>query len=167
MKPEIYLIPKGFTGKVNIIFNQNGIPKKYQTLTGKDTVYICEVGTPIKYEKGTRVYEIPSDGILLTQFSDEYGFTNRKYFYVDEQGKRYPLETYNYIHRDSGQIKYNVKDIQKIGIFGDGTTGSYGNENIKYQEFVVSNYQNLQIIFSKEKNHEFETKVISKVHLTD
>ena len=46
---ETYLIPQGFTGRVNVIFSR------------KD-------GAPTKYENNRRVYEIPANGVLLTQF---------------------------------------------------------------------------------------------------
>ena len=39
-EPEDYLIPEGFKGRVNVIFNQQN-------------------GVPAKYENGRRVYEIP------------------------------------------------------------------------------------------------------------
>ena len=65
-EPETYLIPKGFTGRVNVIFNQKN-------------------GAAIKYENGRRIYEIPSNGILLTQIKDEYGIINHQYYYVDSR----------------------------------------------------------------------------------
>ncbi|MDP4255061.1 MAG: hypothetical protein Q8938_13715, partial [Bacteroidota bacterium] len=47
-EPETYLIPKGFQGRATIIFNQ-------------------KLGVPSKYENGRRVYEMPLNGILLSQ----------------------------------------------------------------------------------------------------
>jgi len=70
---EDYLIPQDYKGRVNIIFNQ-------------------KQGAEIRYENGSRVYEIPSSGILLTQFKDEYGRTDHHYFYVEKTGKRTKLE---------------------------------------------------------------------------
>jgi len=60
-EPETYLIPREFTGRVDVIFNR------------KD-------GSPPKYENGRRVYEIPSSGVLLTQFKDEYGLVDHRYY---------------------------------------------------------------------------------------
>lgn len=66
---EIHLIPKGFTGTVAIIFGQaDGIPQKW--------------------EKGKRVYEIPANGILKTQFSFNAGLISDKYYYIDNSGHR-------------------------------------------------------------------------------
>jgi len=73
---EIYLLPDGFKGKVNIVFNQIK-------------------GVPPKYEGGKRAYEIPNNGILLTQFKDEYRIVKHEYFYVDSLNKRVPLRLFN------------------------------------------------------------------------
>jgi hypothetical protein len=124
-EPETYLIPKGFRGRVSIIFNQ------------KD-------GAPIRYENGRRIYEIPSNGILLTQFKDEYGIINHEYYYVDSFGSRYGLPIYQDEHKNDGTITPVVKNMNEIGIFLDGTTGVYGNtddiRSVKWQEFIVTNY---------------------------
>lgn len=66
---EIHLIPDGFTGTVVIIFNQpDGIPQKW--------------------ERGRRVYEIPVNGILKTQFSFNKGLIDDKYYYINAIGQR-------------------------------------------------------------------------------
>jgi hypothetical protein len=127
-EPETYLIPKGFTGRIDVILDQaNGLPKKY--------------------ENGRRVYEIPSNGILLTQFKDEYGIVNRQYFYVDSVGKRFSIPIYKYEHNEDGTVSPIVKDKEEIGVFIDGTTGIYGgvaDKRIPYQEFIVSNLNRLK-----------------------
>lgn len=129
-EPETYLLPKGFTGRVDVILNQKN-------------------GAPVKYENGRRIYEIPANGIFLTQFKDEYGIINRQYYYVDSVGNRYPLPIYQYQHNDDGTTTPIVKDNNEVGIFIDGTTGIYGNSSdnrIPYQEFIVSSFNNLNKI---------------------
>lgn len=69
---EIHLIPKGYEGPVIIVFDQqNGVPEKY--------------------ENGSRVYEIPNDGVLRTQFKpQEEGYIpmeKLKYYYYDSNGR--------------------------------------------------------------------------------
>jgi hypothetical protein len=132
-EPETYLIPKGFTGRVNVIFNR------------KD-------GSPAKYENDRRLYEIPSNGILLTQFSGEYGFADHQYFYVDSNGKRTPLKIYQHDYNKDGTVKWKIKDSTEIGVFSDGTTGQYGNsgdpQSVKWQEFFVSSYKGLDTMES-------------------
>jgi hypothetical protein len=128
---ESYYIPEGFKGRVNIIFNQ---PK----------------GMPPRYENGRRVYQVPTNGILLTQFKDEYGIVDHQYYYVDGKGNRKPLPIFSYEYNKDGTIKWVIKDQHEAGIFFDGTTGGYGNENIKYQEFRVSDYSSLDSMESKD-----------------
>jgi hypothetical protein len=69
---EIHLIPKGYVGPVVIIY---GRPH----------------GAPPKYENGVRVYEIPKNGILLTQFDPNCGVIpphGQTFCYVDDSGSR-------------------------------------------------------------------------------
>lgn len=128
---ETYLIPQGFKGRVNIVFNR-------------------EDGVPPKYENGRRVYQIPANGILLTQFKDEYGFVDRLYYYVDSNGKRTPLPVYKQESNPDGTVKWIVTDSNEVGIFLDGTTGQYNNssntKSVKWQEFAVYSYKGFQQI---------------------
>jgi hypothetical protein len=69
---EIILIPDGYIGRIDILFNLEG-------------------GNSPKFEKGFRVYEIPENGILKTQFKTNNGVFSedaRQIFYVDKTGKR-------------------------------------------------------------------------------
>jgi Family of unknown function (DUF6843) len=81
-EPEIHLIPKGYKGPIIIIFED----KK---------------GKPVKYENGKRIYEIPSDGVLGTQFKKQQGSIapgELKYYYYDEKGQ----EEINYLQSTQG-----------------------------------------------------------------
>src|SRR3954469_1375560 len=71
-QPETYLIASGFTGRVNVIFNQKGTQ-------------------PAKYENGRRIYLIPENGILLTQFAAQYGLVDHQYYYLNKNGERRPI----------------------------------------------------------------------------
>ncbi len=63
-----YYIPNQFIGNVIVVFNQSS-------------------GKPAEYKAGKRVYRIPQNGVLMTQFapshgwhiSDEYWYTNTRY----------------------------------------------------------------------------------------
>ena len=126
---ETYLIPDGFKGTINIIFNQSK-------------------GNLPRYENGRRIYEIPANGILLTQFKDEYGIVDHKYFYVARNGNRIPLKIFKYEYNKDGTIKWLITNRHEVGIFFDGTTGTYGNRDAKYQEFRVADYFGLDSIES-------------------
>ena len=145
-EPETYLLPKGFTGRVNIILNQ-------------------KEGSPIKYEDKRRVYEIPADGILLTQFTINDGFIDRKYYYVDSVGNRTNVPIYKYVHNDDGTIKWQIKDSNEVGVFLDGTSGQYGNppNAVWWQMFMVSSYNNYDSFFTKQSKKEFEEKLTKKL----
>ncbi len=142
---EIYLIPQGFKGKINVIFNQ-------------------QTGHIKEYEDGSRVYKIPKTGILLTQFERQDGLTDHKFYYLDSLGKRtelYLLRTDEFENKNSGI------NPRQIGIYYDGTVGVYGNSDrddaLNYQQFFVSDYKELDSFFSQEYKKEFQNKLIKAI----
>jgi len=142
-EPETYLIREGYKGRVNIIFNQRD-------------------GVPPKYEKARRIYEVPGNGILLTQFKDEYGLVDHRYFYVDSNGKRTSLEilTENMFESNDSKVNQN-----SIGIFLDGTTGQYGSSNdaVWLQGFIVCSYNELHHFFSTKYKKQFEDSLTKAI----
>ena len=158
-EPETYLIQSTFSGEVNIIFNQNGIPVRYKNKYNRDTVYIPRIGESIRYENGRRLYEIPLSGILLTQFKENDGFIDREYSSVDSAGRRIPLEVFKFEHYKRDSAGWVVKNANTKGIFGDGTSGSYGNMHIFFQDFTVSTYRQLDSLFTKKYLKDFENKI--------
>lgn len=145
-EPETYLLPNGFTGRVNIILNQ-------------------KEGSEMKYEDGRRVYEIPSDGILLTQFTINDGFMDRKYYSVDGAGKRTELEVFQFEHFKKDSAGYVVNNKEQVGIFLNGTSGQYGNppNAVWWQEFMVCSYNNKDSLFAPQSKKEFEGKLTKKL----
>jgi hypothetical protein len=142
-KPESedYLIPYGYKGRVDVVFNQKG-------------------GVPLKYENGRRAYMIPRGGILLTQFKDEYGLMDHHYFYLDSAGKRIALKVYQSQHNNDGSTKWDIKDIREVGIFLDGTTGNFGaNGENKFQEFLVSDREGLDSFYTTKYKQHFEARL--------
>ncbi len=165
-EPETYLIPSEFKGEVNILFNQDGVPVKYKNEYGRDTVYTPEIGEKTKYENGRRLYEIPSSGILLTQFKTNDGFIDRKYYSVDSTGRRMALEVFKFEHFKKDSAGYVVNDKNQKGIFGDGTSGSYGNMNIAFQDFTVCSYNELDSFSTKGYRKNFDSKIEKITGLT-
>lgn len=135
-EPETYLIPEGFAGKVNIIFNR-------------------KEGSPVKYKDKRRIYEIPADGILLTQFTTNDGFINRKYYYKTKSEELKPLRNF-----ENDTTKINKEEV---GIFLDGISGVYGNSGepsaLEYQEFLVSSYNLKDSFFTDEYKKIFYKKI--------
>jgi hypothetical protein len=84
-EPEIHLIPKGYRGPVIIIFDQKN-------------------GSPEKYEDGSRVYKVPADGILKTQFIPQTKGSIRpgklKYYYYDSNDRK----EINYLQTTKGAV---------------------------------------------------------------
>jgi hypothetical protein len=139
-EPEIYIIPENFTGKVNIIFNR-------------------KEGSEKKYDSGRRVYEIPTDGILLTQFKTNDGFIDRKYYYKSQSGELKLLKTF-----EADTIAaHNSLDRNEVGIFLDGISGVYGNSGepsaLEYQEFLVSSHNSKDSFFTDEYKKNFYKKI--------
>jgi hypothetical protein len=150
-EPEEYLIPAGFAGKVNILFGRSD-------------------GTAKEYEGGRRVYKIPSTGILLTQFNATAGFIDRKYYSVDEGGRRAGLEVFKSDHNTDGSVRWLVEDKSKKGIFLDGTNGQYGSTGdpraVQFEEFVVSSQKMLDSFFTKEYLRTFDNRIEKVTGLT-
>ncbi|MET0637852.1 MAG: hypothetical protein ABWZ25_17610 [Chitinophagaceae bacterium] len=134
-EPETYLLPQDFTGKVNIIFNQAN-------------------GEPVKYENGRRVYEIPANGILLTQFKDEDGIIDHEYYYVDSAGNRTRLNVFSDDEKEKAT---------NAGVFRDGTVGVYGNssdpKSLSYQEFYIASGNEFEMYFTPQYQKDFVDKV--------
>ena len=88
-KPEIYLIPDNYSGEILVFFDQPN-------------------GMPSKIEDKKRIYQIPENGILFTQFKWNPGSHNRKFFMVRNHTKIEIDEvsaSYTYSNKnDSGKI---------------------------------------------------------------
>jgi len=63
VEDQIFILPKNYTGYILVIYNQ--------PLLGEE----------IKYKRGKRVYEIPANGILKTQFTSQIGLFNSEFYY--------------------------------------------------------------------------------------
>ena len=100
-EPEIILIQDNYVGKIQVIYNQNGIPFKYKNAYGKEVIYTPKIGSKIKYENNSRVYEIPENGILLTQFNSNDGIIDQSFFSVNKLGKRTALKIFGRKKSDS------------------------------------------------------------------
>ena len=69
----ITLIPINYQGTVQIWFNEDYGEKKL-------------------YEGNKRVYIIPSDGVLRTQFTPQFGWHYPEYYYITDDNKRIPIQ---------------------------------------------------------------------------
>lgn len=86
----IYLIPEGYTGYAMAFYNVKNAP-------------------PLTYEGDFAVHQITEEGYFVTSKNDmTYGTVTDQYYYVDENGKRSPI------------------DDQCISTMGTGGYESYG-----------------------------------------
>jgi hypothetical protein len=72
---ENYLLPAGYEGPVVVVFDQ-------------------ENGAPAEQEGTERIYRIPNDGVLFTQFPSAGGY-RAKFWYEDEEGERTEIPVVN------------------------------------------------------------------------
>jgi hypothetical protein len=71
---EAFLIPEGYTGTIAVLFDQ-------------------ENGAPKESKEDTRLYRIPNNGVLYTQFSRVTGNLNQKFYYVNSSGDKEELSS--------------------------------------------------------------------------
>jgi hypothetical protein len=98
---EIYLIPHGFHGYVAVVFE-------------------VKEGEKEIFEDDWRVYQIPEDGILLTQAKFNHTMHQEKNFFVTE-GKRTKIPESDQIEPDALKAK-GIKD-DDVFFHGDGSSG--------------------------------------------
>ncbi len=110
---EIIVVPKDYKGYVLIIFNQ------------KD-------GNPTKYEGKKRVYEIPQNGILKTQFTGNYGSVGFADYYYENISLGNKLSSF---------VEIEKMPIDKIvgfrGATGTVKKSAESEERIEFVEFYI------------------------------
>lgn len=125
----IRLIPEGYTGSVLIIFKQ-------------------EDGKPREYEDGKRVYKIPDNGVLKTQFEPNYGVQTHQFFYVDKEGNRTEIP---FVLVQNKAVLKEVKDKEKVYAYFENTIGEgFGvdSNNVEYsippaRTFYIGNLKDI------------------------
>lgn len=127
---SIRLIPEGFEGPVIIVFNQ------------KD-------GEPKEYDNGKRVYRIPKDGVLRTQFESNFGLQKHEFFYTNKDGDWTEIP---FVIVQNKESLAKIQDKTKIFAFGERapTQGSgydhkLGNYTIPpTREFYIGNLTDIE-----------------------
>lgn len=115
---EIIIIPKDYTGYILIIFNQAN-------------------GSPPEYESKKRIYKIPKNGVLKTQFTGNYGSVGFTEFYYDQISPENKLSSFVELKK--------LPDHTVVGFRGaTGTVkkSSESEDRIEFVKFFVgSKYQ--------------------------
>jgi len=136
---ETFLVPNGFQGHINVIFNQPNT-------------------APIPIQQGRRIYHIPKDGVLVTSSNLETGVIDQEYFFVGNSGKRtkIPVQDLN---------AKNVPDKPAVIYFG--VTGVYGNSTdlnpLNYEESIIASKATNDSIYSQVSRAAFEQVIKRKL----
>ena len=117
---EVIVVPKNFKGYIVIIFNQ-------------------KEGTPIKYEGKKRVYEIPKNGILRTQFKINDGWREFAEYYYESITPENKLPSF-------AEIKKNPTDsiVGLMGANGTVKMNSKSEERLEFCEFYIGNKSDIE-----------------------
>jgi len=158
----IYLIPEGYRGAIEVVYNQDGSSISYKNAFGRDTTYSRPLGEPQKYESSSRVYMIPKNGILLTQFKENSGVHKNEYYYIDSSGNRKKLNTVSHADIEA----HRIIDGDEVAIFHEGD-GGYGDADISYTGCLVCSLNELKTKFGREYYSEFNKQVKEFIHYGD
>ncbi len=110
---DIFIIPADFKGTIAVIYGQENSTEK-------------------EYEDGKRLYRIPQDGILKTQFKLKGETANfGEYYYLTDNGQRVRIESIPYDNPFPDSTKIYVHNWQ-LGSASD----SEGNK-FKYQKATI------------------------------
>lgn len=110
---DVFIIPADFKGTIAVIYGQKN-------------------GTEKEYESGKRLYCIPQNGILKTQFELKGETANfGEYYYLTEDGQRIRIESFPYDKNFPDSTKIYVHSWQ-LGNASD----SEGNK-FKYQQATI------------------------------
>ncbi len=115
-EPETHLLPDGFVGRVIIFFDRSD-------------------GKAKEYDNDKRIYRIPKNGILKTNFSSNDGFlkySERNFFYIDNAGKIKPIST---SWTKNGEVIIHPSIVQVFG-FKVGRS----NDTLAFEEYIVDSY---------------------------
>ena len=110
---EIIVVPENYKGHFVVIFN-------------------VKTGKPRKYSGKTRIYEIPSNGILKTQFTGNYGWRGLTEFYRGSVSADNQLPSFAEINR----VPTNMI-VGLIGPIGTQRKDTISDDSFEIAEFYV------------------------------
>jgi hypothetical protein len=127
----IYILPEDYTGAVIILYNQqNGAEKEY--------------------DNNKRVYKIPENGILKTQFDVDYGRTLLPEFYYSNDKGQIPLVLES---KDYKEDKINISMMST----GKSYKSVDGTSPVEFSTFFVGTKSQI----------ESASKQLGKTHIAD
>ncbi|GEM_PF-4478676 len=124
--PSICLLPEGYTGEVYIVFDQPN-------------------GAEEEYDGNSRVYRIPTTGVLFTRFSPENYTHEQQYYFASSSGNKQRIisissgdfnEPWSYIRNAHEPSRNSVAIIDGGGVWSVMSA----NNNYEYQHAFVGTY---------------------------
>lgn len=125
---EIFIIPKGFTGVVNIITDKR-------------------IGQKREYKFFKRIYKIPPSGILFTKFKQKEGIHIRTFFRIDTNGKMTKLgilDYRNYIEKWDINPPKTEPSRDSFAVFTPELDWNFSKKDYE-TVFTVGKYKNIKI----------------------
>lgn len=127
---SIYCLPNHFVGDALLLFDQ-------------------PAGAPVEYRGGARVYRIPANGVLRTQFKLNYGLhLPDRFYYVDARGK-FVKELPYFNNVSEGAAAYQSSDTICLHAvpFKDAAT-----QKTNYLSFIVGPIGNSEALHEAREN---------------
>jgi hypothetical protein len=117
---EAVVVPDNYKGYIVVIFNQKN-------------------GDPIKYEGKKRVYEIPQDGILKTQFEPNDGWRESSEFYYEKIAPENKLLSF-------AELKEVPEDtiVGLMGGIGTMKKNDYNEDRFVYALFYIGTKSDIE-----------------------
>lgn len=156
--PEIFLIPSGYRGTVNVIFNE-------------------PCGQKESKEGKKRLYIVPENGILITQFKMELGIINEEFYYIDAKGGRTSIPKMmlsDFNEETTTKRNENEPPRDQVGVFQWGNTGMSqweGEQEYNYYSFYIGTYTEVRDSFStlygstSKYEHVFDSLTHAQINL--
>src|SRR5450755_803901 len=133
MADNIYIIPFGYAGKINV-------------------VYCKKNGQRIRYDHGSIVFQIPPDGILITKGILRSQLDSSLFFYILKNGNKKKLEILH--HTQIINSKDSIALKNKVGIIIFGTLNECEptmKNNLYYSDFYVGSENELPQYYTPER----------------
>ncbi len=126
------------------------IPSEYR---GEFVVFYDEpCGTPAEFSEGRRLYRFSSDGVLITQHSENDGYFNRRFFMTDGEGvlheiPKFGRQDYETEKKEWGTFTSVAKDDgltkDTVGVFWAYGAETYHTSK-KSISYIVSDYRRFE-----------------------
>jgi hypothetical protein len=120
VEEEIFILPKDYRGYIIIIYNQVN-------------------GTSKKYEGSKRVYQIPENGILKTQFSTNDGWRTSPEFYYEKINSSTSLLFVTELEKVP-----NDKVVACGGTAGSVKKNEFADDRIMFVEYYVGTKEQIK-----------------------